>query len=212
MITCDVCGHINAEGVYCENCGVELRESVPSVAAVVPEKVEEGIVVDAPVFDPKAIETPPLDLPTLDTVPDVVAPTDLPNVDAIATGEDKPIAVSVPDRLPPAKLGIKKFGALSGDSIPLLGERLTLGRFDPSSGPVDIDVTGLSGAEHISRRHAELYVENGVWKVRDLGSTNGVFIKRMGESAFSPRAGEPQTLNFGDEIAFGNLILVFQEG
>lgn len=111
-----------------------------------------------------------------------------------------------------AKLGIKKYGAATGEFIPLQGERLVVGRFDASSGPVDIDLSGLGGQEHISRRHAELYRENGAWMVRDLGSTNGVYLKRAGEAAFSPRIQEPAHLSDGDEIAFGNLMLSFHQG
>ncbi len=109
----------------------------------------------------------------------------------------------------PAKLGVKKFGALTGDTIPLMGTYLIVGRFDPSTGPVEIDVSSLPGAEHISRRHAEIYFEDGAWKVRDLGSTNGVFVKKAGETAFSPRLQTPMTLGAGDELAFGNMVLVF---
>jgi hypothetical protein len=110
-----------------------------------------------------------------------------------------------------AKLGIKKFGAPTGEFIPLQGERLVVGRFDASSGPVDIDLSGLGGQEHISRRHAELYRDQGVWSVRDLGSTNGVYIKRRGETSFSPRLQEPAALSDGDELAFGNLMLTFHQ-
>ncbi|WP_019009279.1 FHA domain-containing protein [Deinococcus aquatilis] len=110
-----------------------------------------------------------------------------------------------------AKLGIKKFGAPTGEFIPLQGERLVVGRFDASSGPVDIDLSGLGGQEHISRRHAELYRDQGTWSVRDLGSTNGVYIKRKGETSFSPRLQEPAALSDGDELAFGNLMLTFQQ-
>jgi len=95
--------------------------------------------------------------------------------------------------------------------IPLQGPRLVVGRFDASTGPVEIDLTGVPGAENISRRHAELFFD-GVWKVRDLGSTNGVFIKRAGQEAYSPRLVEPTEIKDGDELAFGNVILVFQEG
>jgi len=109
----------------------------------------------------------------------------------------------------PAKLGVKKFGALTGDTIPLMGTHLIVGRFDPSTGPVEIDVSSLPGAEHISRRHAEIYFEDGAWKVRDLGSTNGVFVKKSGETAFSPRLQTPMNLGAGDELAFGNMVLVF---
>jgi pSer/pThr/pTyr-binding forkhead associated (FHA) protein len=88
---------------------------------------------------------------------------------------------------------------------------MVVGRFDPSTGPVDIDVTGMPGAEHVSRRHAEIYAEAGAWRVRDLGSTNGVFMKRVGESGYSPRLQEPGDLKDGDEIAFGNVVFVFRQ-
>lgn len=111
----------------------------------------------------------------------------------------------------PAKLGVKKYGTATGDFIPLQGERLTVGRFDPSSGPVDIDLTALGSPEHISRRHAELYKEGERWFVRDLGSTNGVFVKRAGQGSFSPRLQQPEALSDGDEVAFGNVMLGFHQ-
>lgn len=110
-----------------------------------------------------------------------------------------------------AQLYVKRYGAVTTDAIPLSAPRLVVGRFDPSTGPVDIDVSGMTGAEHISRRHAEIFFEQGCWHVRDLGSTNGVFIKVAGASSYSPRLQEPSTLNDGDEIAFGNVVFVFRE-
>ena len=121
------------------------------------------------------------------------------------------VAVSAEQRTGPARLGVRKFGAPTGDFIPLQGERLVVGRFDASSGPVDIDLAALGGAEHISRRHAELSQQGGRWTVTDLGSTNGVFIKRAGQGAFSPRLQEPTALSDGDEVAFGNLVLTFNQ-
>lgn len=111
---------------------------------------------------------------------------------------------------PGAKLFVKRYGAVSGEGIPLAADRLVIGRFDPSAGPVDLDVTGMPGAEHVSRRHAEVYAQAGLWFVRDLGSTNGLFLRRAGESGFSPRLQEPAELHDGDEVAVGNLVLVFR--
>ena len=74
-----------------------------------------------------------------------------------------------------------------------------------------LTTVGMPGAEHVSRRHAQVYVEGGVWKVKDLGSTNGVFVRRNGEAGFSPRLQEPAELHNGDEIAFGNTVFLFRE-
>jgi len=104
-----------------------------------------------------------------------------------------------------------RHGAPTGEEIPLLGQRMVAGRFDPETGPVDIDLSSSPDAAHVSRQHAELYLEtDGRWMVRDLGSTNGVFAKGSGDAAFGPRISEPRALANGDEVAFGNARFVFR--
>jgi adenylate cyclase len=62
------------------------------------------------------------------------------------------------------------FGTLEplggGDPIPLLKDRLVVGRREKC----DICLP----FENVSNRHCELILEQGYWKVRDLQSTNGV--------------------------------------
>ena len=154
-----------------------------------------GEMPDAPVSSATLEQTAPV-LPIIPVPADMSAST--PDSSAASSGTPTP-----------AKLGVKKFGALTGETLPLMGTNLVVGRFDPSTGPVELDVSSLPGAEHISRRHAEIYFEDGVWKVRDLGSTNGVFVKKAAEAGFSPRLQTPMPLGAGDEIAFGNMVLVF---
>lgn len=104
-----------------------------------------------------------------------------------------------------------RYGAPTGEEIPLMGQRLVVGRFDPETGPVDIDLSEAAEAGHISRQHGELYREaDGRWMVRDLGSTNGVFVKSGGEASFGPRLTSPRALSDGDEVAFGNARFVFK--
>jgi len=109
-----------------------------------------------------------------------------------------------------ASLRLKRLGAVTAETIPLHGSRMVVGRFDASAGPVDIDLSSLPGSEAISRRHAELYVEAGAWHVKDLGATNGVFVKRSGSAQFEPRLQSPTRLSDGDELAFGNIAFVFR--
>lgn len=190
--------------------GAVLDTAVPETAAEAPVSSEA-----APALAAAEVAVPAATIPTAASsepaVPEAaVSEAAIPEV---AAGE-VPAAETpspAPVLLGEAKLGIKKFGAATGEFIPLQGDRLVVGRFDASSGPVDIDLSGLGGQEHISRRHAELYREQGVWSVRDLGSTNGVYIKRKGEASFSPRLQEPAALTDGDELAFGNLMLMFHQ-
>ena len=85
-----------------------------------------------------------------------------------------------------------------------------IGRFDSDTGPVDIDLENFSGDDTISRNHAEIYYENGQWKVKDLGSTNGIFLKTVGDARFCTRITVPTSINHGDEIALGKVCFLFQ--
>jgi len=110
----------------------------------------------------------------------------------------------------PRLLGVR-YGAPTGDEHPLMGNRLVVGRFDSETGPVDIDLSQAPESEQISRQHAEVYKEaDGRWFVKDLGSTNGVFVKTAGAATFGPRLTTPQALTNGDEIGFGNARFTFQ--
>jgi pSer/pThr/pTyr-binding forkhead associated (FHA) protein len=104
-----------------------------------------------------------------------------------------------------------RYGAPTGDELPLIGQRLVVGRFDPETGPVDIDLSEAAESGHISRQHGELYREaDGTWMVRDLGSTNGVFAKSGDAASFGPRITAPRPLKDGDELAFGNARFIFR--
>jgi hypothetical protein len=109
-----------------------------------------------------------------------------------------------------ARLLTIRYGAPTGQEVPLMGQRLVVGRFDPETGPVDIDLSDAPEAGHISRQHGELYREGDAWMVRDLGSTNGVFVKSGGTASFGPRITAPQALKDGDELAFGNARFIFK--
>jgi pSer/pThr/pTyr-binding forkhead associated (FHA) protein len=190
MITCNVCNSQNPDGTqYCQDCGAELVASTPApVEAAIPQ------------------ETPAIQEPTTPITPEPVETEAAATTEPIETPASPPASDTA---LTPAKLIFKRFGAL-GDEVPLQGPLLTVGRFDASTGPVEIDLTGVAGAENISRRHAEVFFDGG-WKVRDLGSTNGVFVKKPGETAYSPRITEAVALADGYELAFGNIIMVFKD-
>lgn len=75
-----------------------------------------------------------------------------------------------------------------GDAIPLIQEVMTIGR--RKSCDIQLDFANVSGT------HAELAFRNGVWHVRDMGSTNG--IKVNGERTLR------RPLRPGDEVAVAN--------
>ena len=75
-----------------------------------------------------------------------------------------------------------------GDAIPLIQDVMTIGR--RKSCDIQLDFANISGT------HAELAFRNGVWHLRDMGSTNGV--KVNGERTLR------RPLRPGDEIAVAN--------
>lgn len=113
----------------------------------------------------------------------------------------------------PARLVVKRHGALTAEHFPLhAGEHIVVGRFDPDSGPVDIDLGPLPEAVYVSRHHAEFWHDaTGQWMLRDLGSGNGTFVRSQGQGTFQRLSGE-QAVHDGDEIALGNARFVLRLG
>jgi hypothetical protein len=206
MAICTICGKENPAGAeYCEDCGAALT---PATGTASP--------ADAPVSD--APDTPAAPAGSPPFIPeDAATPAATEFSTPIPEGEtaSAPAPESVPAPAPvPAtnpRLVAKRYGVVTSEEIPLQAERLVVGRFDPESGPVDIDLSAIPEAGQLSRHHAEIYRETGgQWYVKDLGSTNGVFVKRPDSSTFGPRITTPAALNPGDEVAFGNARFVFQ--
>lgn len=239
MLQCPICQHENPEGAeYCENCGAALaassspaagpstpasgtEASAPPPAAapdVLPEPAVDGsIPADQPAPEvapppgPESTATPATGMQTAPLTGDEPAPETAP-ADMAAPSPETP--ASAPSPAPSTggtpRLVAIRHGAPTGLEFPLFGNRLVVGRFDPETGPVDIDLSDTPEAVQISRHHAELFQEGGGWRVRDLGSTNGVFVKSPDSATFGPRISEPRSLSAGDEIAFGNARFTFQ--
>lgn len=102
-----------------------------------------------------------------------------------------------------ARLVVKRGGVETTD-IFVFGDSATIGRFDPTVGPIDVDLGTLPEGVYVSRKHAKITCEDGVWKITDLGSSNGTFLLR---DDFE-RVDEAELAD-GDEIALGNARLVF---
>ena len=102
-----------------------------------------------------------------------------------------------------AKLVVKRGGAET-DVVFSFCPPATIGRFDPGVGPIDVDLGPLPEGTYVSRKHARITCEDGVWKLADLGSSNGTFLLRDDFERV-----EEAELHDGAEIALGNARLVF---
>lgn len=171
-------------GEFCESCGEFLATDTTNDALSITPAVEVSA------------STTPITSGTLEpvsTFPLPDPPTTI-NTESLLNGPSPNRLISVQDAAP-----INEF--IFTDDC------LLIGRFDPDTGPVDVDLDEFQGADTVSRHHAELYKESGQWKIRDLGSTNGVFIRKQGERRFSSRLLSPESIYSGDEIAIGKVRL-----
>ena len=208
-VTCSACGYDkNPKGTdYCDACGSEIAVASGSPDVEEPTSVptksfpsERGsFSSNGEVLDEPAIPSPPIPEPTFpepqaeDIDTDPIVPTPMPVRSAVGgLAKLKPKQAGAP---------IAEFAIENGIAV--------IGIFDPDTGPVDIDLEGFSGHEMVSRNHAEIYQEGTEWKIKDLGSTNGVFIRPVGQSRFNSRVTVPTVVNSGDEIAIAKIILLF---
>lgn len=234
MTVCQVCQKENPAGAeYCEDCGAALSAPAPtpvgagasgggSTAASAPGASPSVSAAGSPASPAPGSPTASADTSASS------APSAVPTVPPTSSSSAAAASPTAPAAAPAADLGAQpkaptvsasaqarllavRYGAPTGDEIPLIGQRLVVGRFDPETGPVDIDLSESAESGHISRQHGELYREgDGSWMVRDLGSTNGVFVKGGDAASFGPRITAPRPLQDGDEVAFGNARFIFK--
>ena len=92
----------------------------------------------------------------------------------------------------PTKLVVTE-GTLTGTTVALQGQTITLGRAHDSTIVLDDD--------YASSRHARIYPDqNGQWIVEDLGSTNGTYLDRT-------RLTTPTPIPLGAPIRIGKTVI-----
>ncbi|MBI1335042.1 MAG: FHA domain-containing protein [Armatimonadetes bacterium] len=122
--------------------------------------------------------------------------------DSVEATEDQ-AAAAEPGVLKPILI-VKRNGAET-DEVFIVNNPCVIGRFDPTVGPIDIDLGSMPEGVYVSRKHAKIFEDGGVWKIADLGSSNGTFIltndfEKVDEAELSD----------GIEIALGNARFIFR--
>lgn len=187
-ITCNICGYDkNPEGLeFCDACGAELVINTLDVTPNIPPSPPSSTFDDTLESSPTVRVTPESTIPSPPP-----SPTTFVNN---STGKAK--LISKMPNAPIPEFAIENYA--------------NIGIFDPDTGPVDIDLEYFLGNETVSRQHGEIYFENQQWMIKDLGSTNGIFIKKVGQNRFNARITTPEILHNGDEIAIAKIRFTFQ--
>ncbi len=105
------------------------------------------------------------------------------------TGELKPVDVAAQS----GALVIRSGGGRVGQSFPMTGEKMTIGRSPETDVFLD-DVT-------VSREHATLVRRGGEWYLDDSGSLNGTYVNRQRVDS--------HRLEDGDELQVGKYKLTY---
>jgi pSer/pThr/pTyr-binding forkhead associated (FHA) protein len=82
----------------------------------------------------------------------------------------------------------------SDERMPLVGAEISIGR-DPTN------TLALPAEDTVSKHHARLIHQDGLWSVADVGSTNGTFVNDVRTNY--------RELQSGDEILLGSVRLIF---
>jgi len=185
MITCERCGTNNLDGSrYCDECGAALWLAGRS-----------GPVAQSNGNDSRGKKESPVTVarPGNSSAPPVVL-------------EHSTGAVAIVPQS--ASLTIER-GKSAGKQFSLGRSGSEIGRWDADGGVFpDVDLDSDDPEAKVSRKHARISVQNGLYEIEDLGSTNGTFVNR------GPRLkpGQRQPLNDGDEIIVGKTFLRFRLG
>lgn len=229
-VACPACGYDkNPDGAeFCDACGSELPLSkqvsesslTPSIPAPIGgSTLEPNIPAPSVSYDASQSNFPVPSIPPAN-LEEIPSPPKKPEIPATAISEVSRTADNLMPHEDPhedvtsapastARLLVKQPDAPVSEFL-LEENTAVIGIFDPELGPVEIDLEGFRGDETVSRRHAEIYFDGSIWRIKDLDSLNGVFIKPAGQGRFSNRIEVPTILNSGDEVAIAKIRLLFQ--
>ncbi len=168
-VHCPECGFAGGEGAnFCQNCGASLRGDLDPTRAPLHRSTEPPVPDQGP--GEPVTATYRID----------------------ESGELVPVELGEVTAHGPA-LVIRAGGGRVGESFPIAGERMSVGRRPESEVFLD-DVT-------VSRDHALLIPRGDHWHIDDCGSLNGTYVNR--------ERIESHRLEDGDELQIGKYKLTF---
>ncbi|MEA5506072.1 FHA domain-containing protein [Halotia wernerae UHCC 0503] len=213
---CPNCGAtVQADAAFCGQCGFNLHSnSAPAAATSV-----ATVAPDIPVEVPPLVEPDPLlellqpdslgiNQPAASSLPltEMAAPP--PEVEAQSVVSEAEIPAPPPEPTPPPmaasrtqlqQVTARLFHVQSDREIELPQTLSVIHIGKPNDRiPPDIDVSGFTNSEIVSRIHADIRVEGDAHYIEDVGSSNGTYINNL---PLSP--GNRHRLRPGDRISLG---------
>lgn len=212
--SCPNCGAaVQTDATFCGQCGFNLKSSaelgggipspnlVPNVPLlVVPEIIPDPLVSLEPVAGLPEIPPTPVNSESSESSEPLTAPVmPLPPPPPVA-----PVAeISNKTQLQIQTASLLHVQTGTKIELPNLTV-IHLGKPNDQI-PPDIDVSGFPESEIVSRVHADIRVEAGVYYLEDMGSSNGTYVNHNPLSSGNRhrlRPGDRISLGKGDKITF----------
>jgi hypothetical protein len=230
---CPQCGAtVQGNAAFCGQCGFNLKQAAANVPSELPPTVVPGVPTTSPKeldLDLDFPDVPELELPdfpdfSLET--ESAAPPEIPdpfNFDddpglVTAPASEPASTVQMPPTAPPmptvapmaaTQIQVQTASLLHVQTnVPLeIPAHLTVIHIGKPNDmvPPDIDVSGFPNSEVVSRIHADLRQEAGIYYIEDTGSSNGTYINHVPLAVGNRhrlRAGDRIGLGKGDKVTF----------
>jgi FHA domain/Double zinc ribbon len=201
-------GHENPDGsAFCDECGEPLSGAAPVAVAAAPQPAQTGAPAPAgSEVCPSCGSLNPAGESFCSNCGAMLGATAAASVAPDVTAQ--PIAAA-PVSSAPAALSARLIVEADNQEFDLSGkDNVMIGREDAVSNIFpDVDLTAHGGEEGgVSRMHARIFVENGLYMLEDENSTNFTFLNRQ---KLTPKT--PMALHDNDEIKLGRVLLRFKE-
>jgi len=204
-------GHENPDGsAFCDECGEPLSGATPIAASAAPQPAPP--VASAPVGSEVCPSCGSLNPAGESFCSNCGAMLGTAAAESVATtAAESPVAAPPVMSAAPAAVSVSARLIVEADNqeFDLSGkDNVMIGREDAVSNIFpDVDLTPHGGEEGgVSRMHARIFVENGLYMLEDENSTNFTFLNRQ---KLTPKT--PMALHDNDEIKLGRVLLRFKE-
>ena len=202
-------GHENPDGsAFCDECGEPLSGAAPVAVAAAPQPAES--IASAPAGSevcPSCGSLNPAGESFCSNCGAMLGTAADASVAPVVAAQ--PVAAAPVMSSAPAALSARLIVEADNQEFDLSGkDNVMIGREDAVSNIFpDVDLTPHGGEEGgVSRLHARIFVENGLYMLEDENSTNFTFLNRQKLTAKTPMA-----LHDNDEIKLGRVLLRFKE-
>ena len=202
-------GHENPDGsAFCDECGEPLSGAAPVAVAAAPQPAQS--IASAPAGSevcPSCGSLNPAGESFCSNCGAMLGTAADANAAPVVAAQ--PVAAAPVMTSAPAALSARLIVEADNQEFDLSGkDNVMLGREDAVSNIFpDVDLTPHGGEEGgVSRMHARIFVENGLYMIEDENSTNFTFLNRQKLTAKTPMA-----LHDNDEIKLGRVLLRFKE-